>query len=164
MDETINWDEIIEYHEIPFLGPNAFYQFKYNKIYIHRLVNNYPLYHEYVLRHEKAHYINNNSNNNLFHKIFNDILIDWNGSFEIMRNRELNNAIKFYKKKKSQLETDMKDKIHYYITKNFRPNSMLVITLFAFLGFITGIYITKILFGIDIIEFYLPKIKSIICN
>ena len=164
MDETRNWDKIIVYHEIPFFGPDAFYQFKYKKIYIHNLIKNYPLFYEYILRHEKAHYMNNNSNNNFFKKIWTDIKIDWKGSWEISRNKKLYKDIKSYKKMKSQLETDIKDKIHYHITNNLRPDSKIVITAFALIGLIIGTFITKIIFGIDLIKIYLPKIKSIICT
>lgn len=167
IEKNIPWDRIIEYHDIPFFGPDGFYQFKYNKIYIRSLTRDYPLAHKYYLEHEKAHYINNNSKKTFFQKVFGDIAIEWLGWLKILRDSKLRNDIKAYKKKKSEKEINREIKIHYFITKNFRPDSTLVYII-AFLSvFYVGNIIATRIFGYNVINFYFQlikiKIKSIIC-
>lgn len=143
MDETINWDEIIVYHEIPVFTPDGFYQFKYNKIYIHELVRKYPEYHKYVLEHEKGHYKNNNEDKSFLRKIWTDIKIDWKGSYKIQKNKELYNEIKSYQKERKQKEVDTAIKIHYLITKNLRPLSIVYWTsIITFISLILRFHLT----------------------
>ena len=126
MSDTIDWENIIVYHEVPFFTPSGFYQFKYNKIYIHKLVKEYQEFHRYILAHEKEHYINNNSESSFFKKIFRDISIDINGNRLIGNNKELYEEIKLFKKKKRDKELDNNIRIHYFITKNLRLGAVLV--------------------------------------
>jgi len=44
-----------------------------NKIYVYYLVKKYDMFHEYILEHEKKHYLNFNCDKNIVIKIILDI-------------------------------------------------------------------------------------------
>jgi len=47
----VDWDNVIEYESYP--RKLGFYSNKYNKMYFNPIILKYPVYHEYLLEHEK---------------------------------------------------------------------------------------------------------------
>lgn len=78
MNEEPNWDEIIVYVDIPFEANGVFWM-PSNKIYICSLIKKYDALHEYILRHEKKHYLNYNSDRNTILKLLKDVQNEWCG-------------------------------------------------------------------------------------
>ena len=95
MKEKINWEEIIIYHDILYKY-NAIFWMPSKKIYIYNLVKKYDVFHEYVLEHEKKHYLNFIYSKNMLIGIILDIWNEWIGGWKNTINKELINNKRQY--------------------------------------------------------------------
>lgn len=149
----LNWEDIITYHDIPYKTSGVFWS-PSNKIYVNNHVKNYQIFHDYIINHEKTHYLNYNSDENYIKKILKEILIEWHGGYICTINKELKNEIKKYKNEflkmnegniiknentfidiLSETKADYHQLLYSKIVKFFRPDSkyffiLLVIIIF----------------------------------
>lgn len=164
MNRKTNWSEIIVYHDILYKN-NAVFWMPSNKIYIYYLVKKYDVFHEYILDHEKKHYLTFNCDNNIVIKIILDICNEWSGAWINTTNKELKNNKIQYMKELSEIKKNkiMIKNIHIFMEKlceikptrkiwlyskiveYLRPDSKILILLIILLILVEILWILKII-------------------
>jgi hypothetical protein len=157
--DIICWENIIEYTDIPLPAPGIFW-IPSNKIYIQSSVKRHQLYHEYLIEHEKKHYINYNSKRNFCIKVIKEIWMEWCDTLTMyffikeLKNAK-NNYLKIWQKETQnkrdvfystiwQKETPNRNQRFYAnIVKFFSPDSKILAFIIIILAVLYVLFIMQ---------------------